>query len=72
MNKPQLSQSIKTYYGYDPVLSGDYLEKFVDFTVHLSTNRDEYDFERVIRNQLFRVGELESLEHTNEFFVWAL
>lgn len=72
MNKPQLLQSIKTYYGYDPVLSGDYLEKFVDFTVHLSTNRDEYDFERVIRNQLFRVGELESLEHTNEFFVWAL
>lgn len=72
MNKPQLLQSIKTYYGYDPVLSGDYLEKFVDFTVHLSTNRDEYDFEGVIRNQLFRVGELESLEHTNEFFVWAL
>ena len=35
MNKPQLLQSVKSFYGYDSEMNGDYLEKFVDFTVHL-------------------------------------
>ena len=37
MNKPQLLQSVKSFCGYDSEMNGDYLEKFVDFTVHLPT-----------------------------------
>ena len=40
MNKPQLLQSVKSFYGYDSEMNGDYLEKFVDFTVHLPTSKD--------------------------------
>ncbi|MDH1488641.1 KAP family NTPase [Acinetobacter johnsonii] len=72
MNKPQLLQSVKSFYGYDSEMNGDYLEKFVDFTVHLPTSKDAYDFEEVIKFQLFRIGELNSFEDTNELFYWAL
>ena len=72
MNKPQLLQSVKIFYGYDSEMNGDYLEKFVDFTVHLPTSKDAYDFEEVIKFQLFRIGELNSFEDTNELFYWAL
>lgn len=72
MNKPQLLQSVKSFYGYDSEMNGDYLEKFVDFTVHLPTSKDAYDFEEVIKLQLFRIGELNSFEDTNELFYWAL
>lgn len=72
MNKPQLLQSVKSFYGYDSEMNGDYLEKFVDFTVHLPTSKDAYDFEEVIKFQLFRIGELNSFEDTNKLFYWAL
>lgn len=72
MNKQQLLQSVKSFYGYDSEMNGDYLEKFVDFTVHLPTSKDAYDFEEVIKFQLFRIGELNSFEDTNELFYWAL
>mgnify|MGYP000594307839 CR=1 FL=1 len=72
MNKPQLLQSVKSFYGYDSEMNDDYLEKFVDFTVHLPTSKDAYDFEEVIKFQLFRIGELNSFEDTNELFYWAL
>lgn len=72
MNKPQLLQSVKSFYGYDSEMNGDYLEKFVDFTVHLPTSKDACDFEEVIKFQLFRIGELNSFEDTNELFYWAL
>lgn len=41
MNKPQLLQSIKSVYGYEAEMNGDYLEKFIDFTVHLSSEDRE-------------------------------
>ncbi|WP_373684133.1 P-loop NTPase fold protein [Acinetobacter sp. YH12063] len=72
MNKPQLLQSVKSYYGYDSEMNGDYLEKFVDFTIHLSNESDIYDFEEVIKYQLFRIGELKSLDDRNELFYWLL
>jgi len=72
MNKTQLLQSVKSFYGYDSGVKDDYLEKFVDFTVHMSTSIDIYDFEEVIKYQLFRVGELDSLDDRNELFYWAL
>ena len=72
MNKPQLLQSVKKFYGYDSEMNGDYLEKFVDFTVHMSSESDLYDFEEVIKYQLFRIGELNSLNDRSELFYWAL
>lgn len=72
MNKPQLLQSVKKFYGYDSEMNGDYLEKFVDFTVHMSSESDIYDFEEVIKYQLFRIGELNSLNDRSELFYWVL
>ena len=72
MNKPQLLQSVKKFYGYDSEMNGDYLEKFVDFTVHMSSDSDIYDFEEVIKYQLFRIGELNSLNDRSELFYWVL
>ncbi|WP_180058090.1 P-loop NTPase fold protein [Acinetobacter sp. YH12227] len=72
MNKPQLLQSVKSYYGYDSEMNGDYLEKFVDFTIHLSNEGDIYDFEEVIKYELFRIGELKSINDRNELFYWLL
>lgn len=72
MNKPQLLQSIKNFYGYDSEMNGDYLEKFVDFTIHMSSESDTYDFEDVIKHQLFRIGELNSLDNRSELFYWLL
>ena len=43
MNRPQLLQSIKSFYGYDSEIQGDYLEKFVDFTIHLSIEADSVE-----------------------------
>lgn len=72
MNKPQLLQSVKSFYGYDSDMNGDYLEKFIDFTVHMSSASDIYDFEEVIKYQLFRIGELNSLNDRSELFYWVL
>ena len=72
MNKPQLLQSVKKFYGYDSEMNGDYLEKFVDFTIHMSSESDLYDFEEVIKYQLFRIGELNSLNDRSELFYWVL
>ena len=72
MNRPQLLQSVKNFYGYDSEMNGDYLEKFVDFTVHMTNESDVYDFEEVIKYQLFRIGELNSLNDRNELFYWLL
>lgn len=72
MNKPQLLQSIKKFYGYDSDMNGDYLEKFVDFTIHLPKSSEDFDFKEIIKFQLFRIGELNSLDDTNELFYWAL
>ncbi len=72
MNKSQLLQSVKKFYGYDSEMNGDYLEKFVDFTVHMSSESDIYDFEEVIKYQLFRIGELDSFNDRSELFYWTL
>ncbi|QIO06582.1 KAP family P-loop NTPase fold protein [Acinetobacter shaoyimingii] len=72
MNKPQLLQSVKSFYGYDSEMNGDYLEKFVDFTIHLKTDSEGYDYEAIIKSQLFRIGELSSLDDRNELLYWTL
>lgn len=72
MNKTQLLQSIKTFYGYDSEIQGDYLEKFVDFTIQFPSNIAEYHYENIIKEQLFRVGELTSLDEVNELYFFTL
>lgn len=72
MNKTQLLQSIKTFYGYDSEIQGDYLEKFVDFTIQFPSNIADYHYENIIKEQLFRVGELTSLDEVNELYFFTL
>lgn len=72
MNKTQLLQSIKTFYGYDSEIQGDYLEKFVDFTIQFPSNIADYPYENIIKEQLFRVGELTSLDEVNELYFFTL
>lgn len=72
MNKPQLLQSIKSVYGYEAEMNGDYLEKFIDFTVHLSSEKCEKNYENIIKEQLFRIGELANKDEVNEFYFWVL
>ena len=72
VNKPQLLQSVKSFYGYDSEMNGDYLEKFVDFTIHLKTDSEDYDYESIIKSQLFRIGELSSLDDRNELLHWTI
>lgn len=72
MNKSQLLQSVKSFYGYDSEMNGDYLEKFIDYSIVLSTNDDTYNYAGVIRTQLYRVGEIETLDAINEFYFWVL
>lgn len=72
MNKPQLLQSVKSVYGYEAEMNGDYLEKFIDFTVHLSSEDREKNYENIIKEQLFRIGELANKDEVNEFYFWVL
>ncbi|MBE2174030.1 P-loop ATPase [Acinetobacter oleivorans] len=72
MNKTQLLQSIKTFYGYDSEIQGDYLEKFVDFTIQFPSNIADYHYENIIKEQLFRIGELTSLDEVNELYFFTL
>ncbi|MDM1285141.1 KAP family P-loop NTPase fold protein [Acinetobacter indicus] len=72
MNKEQLLQSVKSFYGYESEMNGDYLEKFVDFTVDISSVNLDKDYQNIIREQLFRIGELNSKDEVNSFYFWVL
>ena len=72
MNKPQLIQSVHSLYGYSVETNGDYFEKFIDFTVHLSSEKCEKNYENIIKEQLFRIGELANKDEVNEFYFWVL
>ena len=72
MNRDQLLQSIKNFYGYDSEIQGDYLEKFVDFTIQFPSEISNNHYENIIREQLFRIGELSSKEEVNELFFFTL
>lgn len=72
MNKPQLLQSVKSFYGYDSEMNGDYLEKFIDFTIKFPEVNEDQLYEMVIKEQLYRIGELSNKEEVNEFYFWVL
>jgi len=72
MNKKQLSQSIKKYYGYDSELNGDYFEKFIDFTIEFPHIDQHKLYEEIIKEQLYRIGEIPSRNNCTELFFWIL
>lgn len=72
MNKPQLLQSVKSFYGYDSEMNGDYFEKFVDFTIKFPQLDAINNYEMLLKEQLFRIGEIENKEHFSTFYFWVL
>lgn len=72
MNKPQLLQSVRSYYGYDSEMHGDYLEKFLDFTIKFPQLDPINNYETLLKAQLFRIGEIENKEHFSTFYFWVL
>ncbi|RZG72307.1 KAP family P-loop NTPase fold protein [Acinetobacter sp. WCHAc060025] len=72
MNKPQLLQSIKSFYGYDSESNGDYLEKFVDFTIKFPEIINSKIYQHIIKEQLFRINELKSTETVNQLYYLVL
>lgn len=72
MNKLQLLQSVKNYYGYDSDLNGDYFEKFIDYTIEFPKIGEDQLYEGVIKEQLYRIGEVKSKDDQSELFFWVL
>ena len=72
VNKPQLLQSVKSFYGYDSDLNGDYFEKFIDYTIEFPKIGQTQLYEGIIENQLYRIGEFTSENVKNELFFWIL
>lgn len=72
MDKMQFSKVVCHNYGYDEALGEEYLTKFVDFTVELKHAKDNENFELIIKDQLFKIGELNSVDKLSEFYYWTL
>lgn len=72
MNKPQLIQSVHTLYGYTIETNGDYFEKFIDFTIKFPQLDVINNYEMLLKEQLFRIGEIENKEYFSIFYFWVL
>lgn len=72
MDKTQFSKVICHNYGYDENLGEEYLTKFVDFTIEFPNLGKIQLYEEVIAQQLYRIGELTSVDTKNELFFWIL
>lgn len=72
MNKPQLSQSVQNFYGYEAEITADYFEKFIDLTIKFPNLEAYINYENVLKEELYRIGEMEHKEALNEFFFWVL
>ena len=72
MNKPQLIQSVHSLYGYAEVTNGDYFEKFIDFTIKFPKLNRQNNYEMLLKEQLYRIGEILNKELLNEFYFWVL
>ncbi|MEN8990379.1 P-loop NTPase fold protein [Avibacterium paragallinarum] len=68
MDKTQFSKVICHNYGYDEKLGEEYLDKFVDFTIELKHAKDSENFELIIKEQLFKIGELKSVDELTELY----
>ncbi|WP_180156163.1 P-loop NTPase fold protein [Acinetobacter sp. YH12045] len=72
MNKPQLSQSVQNFYGYEAEITADYFEKFIDLTIKFPNLEPYINYENVLKEELYRIGEMEHKEALNEFFFLVL
>ena len=72
MDKTQFSKVICHNYGYDESLGKEYLTKFIDFTIELKHAKDSENFELIIREQLFKIGELKSVDELTELYYCLL
>lgn len=72
MDKTQFSKVICHNYGYDESLGEEYLTKFIDFTIELKHAKDSENFELIIKEQLFKIGELKSVDELTELYYCLL
>lgn len=72
MNKPQLIQSVHSLYGYAVETNGDYFEKFIDFTIKFPQLNAIRNYEMLLKEQLFRIGEIGDQDHVSGFYFWIL
>lgn len=72
MDKTQFSKVICHNYGYDESLGEEYLTKFVDFTIKFPQLDAINNYEMLLKEQLFRIGEIENKEHFSTFYFWVL
>ncbi|ENW04478.1 KAP family P-loop NTPase fold protein [Acinetobacter beijerinckii] len=72
MNKPQLIQSVHSLYGYAVETNGDYFEKFIDFTIKFPQLNAIRNYEMLLKEQLFRIGEIVDQDHVSGFYFWIL
>ncbi|MFW2161994.1 P-loop NTPase fold protein [Acinetobacter beijerinckii] len=72
MNKPQLIQSVHSLYGYAVETNGDYFEKFIDFTITFPQLNAIRNYEMLLKEQLFRIGEIGDQDHVSGFYFWIL
>lgn len=72
MDKVQFSRVVCHNYGYDETLGEEYLTKFIDFTIELKHAKDTENFEFFIKDQLFKIGELESKDEISELYYLGL
>ncbi|MGB5887559.1 MAG: P-loop NTPase fold protein [Acinetobacter venetianus] len=72
MNKPQLIQSVHSLYGYAVETNSDYFEKFIDFTIKFPQFNAIRNYEMLLKEQLFRIGEIGDQDHVSGFYFWIL
>ena len=72
MNKPQLLQSVKSFYGYGSEMTEDYFEKFIDLTIKFPNTENLINYESILKEELYRIGEIQNKEEFNEFYFWVL
>ncbi|KAB0654152.1 P-loop ATPase [Acinetobacter bohemicus] len=72
MNKPQLIQSVHSLYGYSVETNGDYFEKFIDFTIKFPQLGKTNNYEMLLKEELYRIGEIKDKEGLNELYFWIL
>lgn len=65
-------QSVHTLYGYTIETNGDYFEKLIDFTIKFPQLDAINNYEMLLKEQLFRIGEIENKEHFSTFYFWVL
>lgn len=72
MDKTQFSNIVCHNYGYDKKIGEEYLDKFIDFTIKFPQLDAINNYEMLLKEQLFRIGEIENRKHFSTFYFWIL